>query len=188
MKFVLAQYLDADVLDVRFDRGPCGKPTLAPPFDRADLQFNLSHSNGMVLIAIAHGREVGVDVEYIRPDVEIEQIAHLVFSDREASALTALPASDRLGAFFACWTRKEAFAKATGQGLSRALDDFEVSLAPGEAAALVSTRDDPAEAARWTLEDLFPGSGYCAALAAAGRDWQIKCWDGAETLVRYKNP
>lgn len=187
MKLVLAQYLGVDVLELRFDRGRCGKPTLAPPFDRADLQFNLSHSNGMVLLAIARNREVGVDVECIRPDVEIEQIARLVFSDREASALTALHASDRPGAFFACWTRKEAFAKATGQGLSRALDDFEVSLAPGEAAALVSTRDDPTEAARWMLEDLHPESGYCAALAAAGRDWRIECWDACETLVRYSS-
>jgi 4'-phosphopantetheinyl transferase len=184
MKLLLAQYLGADVPDVRFKHGRCGKPTLAPPFDRADLQFNLSHSNGMVLFAIARGRKVGVDVEYIRPDVEIEQIARLVFSEREASGLTALPASDRLEAFFACWTRKEAFVKATGQGFSRALEDFDVSLAPGGAAALVSTREDPTEAARWSLEEVRPGSGYCAALAAEGHDWQVRCWDAREALVR----
>lgn len=184
MKLILGQYLGVDVSDVRFTYGRCGKPTLSPPFDRADLQFSLSHSNGMVLFAIAHGRKVGLDVEYIRPDMEIEQIARLVFSDREASELTALSASARLGAFFACWTRKEAFVKATGRGLSQALDDFDVSLAPGEAAALVATRGDPTEAGRWSVEDVNPGLGYRAALAAEGHDWQIKRWDAGKTLTR----
>jgi 4'-phosphopantetheinyl transferase len=177
VKVLLARYLAADVADVRITHGRYGKPALSPPFDRADLRFNLSHSNGMVVVAMAYGREVGLDVEYIRPDVEVDEIARRVFSKREAAALAALPASDRVAAFFACWTRKEAFVKATGEGLSRPLADFDVSLAPGEPAALLRIGENPAEAVRWSLGALNPGTGYCAALAAEGHDWRVSCWD-----------
>jgi 4'-phosphopantetheinyl transferase len=176
-RVLLAQYLRVDATDLRFTHGPCGKPALAPPFDHDDLRFSLSHSNGMVLLAIARGREVGLDVEYVRPDIEVEAVSRRTFCAREIAGLAALPASVRLRAFFAGWTRKEAFVKATGEGLSRPLDAFEVSLAPGEPVAVLSTKPDPAESARWSLEELCPGGGYCAALAAEGHDWQVRCWD-----------
>jgi len=177
LKILLARYLAADVANVRITHGRYGKPALTPSFDGADLRFNLSHSNGMVVVAIAHGREVGLDVEYIRPEVEVDAIARRIFSRREAAALAALPAADRVAAFFACWTRKEAFVKATGEGLSRPLAGFDVSLAPGEPAELLGIGENPGDALRWSLRALHPGTGYCAALAAEGHDWKVSCWD-----------
>ena len=177
LKILLSRYLAADVANVRITHGRYGKPALSPSVDAPDLRFNLSHSNGMVVVAIAHGREVGLDVEYIRPEVEVDEIARRVFSRQEAAALAALPAADRVAAFFACWTRKEAFVKATGEGLSRPLADFDVSLAPGEPAALLRIEDNPADAPRWSLRALNPGTGYCAALATEGHDWRVSFWD-----------
>jgi len=83
-------------------------------------------------------------------------------------------------AFFNCWTRKEAYIKARGEGLSLPLDQFDVSLAPGETAALLSTNGDPQEASRWRIQELAPGAGYVSALAVKGHHWQLKCWQWPE--------
>jgi len=125
---------------------------------------------------VAAGREVGVDVESVRGDVACAEIAASFFSRREVAALLALPDEARTLAFFTCWTRKEAYIKPRGAGLSLPLDAFDVSLAPGELAALLRTRDDEREAARWSLRELRPGPGYVAAVAAEGGGWRLRCW------------
>ena len=140
------------------------------------LCFNLSHSHGIALYAITCGREIGIDIEYFRPDVEVEKLAERFFSPREAAVLRALPEHLRKEGFFNCWTRKEAYIKAEGKGMSIPLSAFDVSLTPGEPAALLRTESHPQETSRWSLQALSPEPGYTAALAVKGHDWELKCW------------
>ena len=176
LRAILGRYLKLDPSQLQFRYTPHGKPFLDIETDRDELRFNVSHSHGIALYAITLKKELGVDVEWIRPDFANEQIAEHFFSHREVAALRALPASKQTEAFFNCWTRKEAYIKARGEGLSLPLDQFNVSLSPGEPARLLSTDGDPQEALRWSLQSLFPGSGYVAALAVAGHGWRLKCW------------
>jgi 4'-phosphopantetheinyl transferase len=115
-------------------------------------------------------------VEYLRFIPDAEQIAASFFSARENAVLQALPTNQRQSAFFTCWTSKEAYIKAIGKGLSQPLDQFEVSLAPGAPASLLSVRGAPEEASRWSLKALTPASGYAAALAVEGHNWRPAFW------------
>jgi 4'-phosphopantetheinyl transferase len=123
------------------------------------------------------GREIGVDLEHIRDNLEGEQLAERFFSPREVAALRALPPELRREAFFHCWTRKEAYIKANGKGLSLPLDQFDVTLRPGEPAALLATLHDPDEARRWSMWSLVPNEGYVGALAVEGHSWRLWCGD-----------
>jgi 4'-phosphopantetheinyl transferase len=172
LRGLLARHLGLEPGRLRFRYGATGKPFLAG----ADgPRFNVSHSGGLALLAFAWGREVGVDVEQTRPVPEAETIARRYFSAREAAELARLPGSEREAAFFRCWTRKEAFIKATGEGLSRPLDAFDVTLAPGEPARLLRVAGEPEAACRYWLEDLSPGRGYAAALAVEGGPARVVC-------------
>jgi 4'-phosphopantetheinyl transferase len=141
------------------------------------LRFNASNSHGLALFAVSCGRELGTDVERIRADVASDQVAERFFSPGEVAVLRSLPNHLQTTAFFHCWM-KEAYIKAHGEGLSIPLDQFDVSLAPGEPPALLSTQQDPVEASRWRLEELNPGPGYMAARAVEGHNWKLKCWQG----------
>ena len=176
LRTLLARYTGRPAELISFDYNKYGRPALAVGEPAEDLRFNVSHSKGLALYAFARGREVGVDVEFLRGEFAGEEIAVRFFSPAEVAALRALPAAERTRAFFACWTRKEAYIKAHGLGLSLPLDGFDVSLAPGEPAALLGTRHDPAQSERWTLRELSPAPGYAAALAVEGRDWRLSCW------------
>ncbi len=176
LRALLGRYLNRAPESLTFSYSAYGKPALASEPGADAIRFNLSHSHGMALYAVTRGREVGVDLEFIRCDLEAEQIAERFFSHSEIVALRALPPGVRKYAFFLCWTRKEAYIKARGEGLSMPLDQFEVSLIPGEPAALLSTKPDSDEALRWSLRDLNPACGYAAALATKGRDWTLSCW------------
>jgi 4'-phosphopantetheinyl transferase len=176
LRTLLGRYLDRAPESLSFSYTAHGKPALASQ-PRADpIRFNLSHSHGTALYAVTRGREVGVDLEFIRGDLEAEQIAERYFSHREIVTLRALPTSLQKYGFFLCWTRKEAYIKARGEGLSMPLDQFDVSLIPGEPAALLSTKPDSDEARRWSLQNLTPACGCAAALATEGRDWTLSCW------------
>jgi 4'-phosphopantetheinyl transferase len=187
LRMLLGRYLGQDPPQLRFIYGPHGKPALATDLDGGTLRFNVSHSHGLALYAITRGRTVGVDVERIRPEVAQERIAERFFSPREVTLLRALPAPLQAAAFFACWTRKEAYIKATGEGLALPLDQFDVSLLPGEPAALLRTAWDPQEATRWALQDLAPAPDYRAAVAVAGHDWRLTCWDGPAAYLDVTN-
>jgi 4'-phosphopantetheinyl transferase len=180
LRVILSRYLNIEPGDLRFCYSPYGKPMLAKEFDGDRLRFNLSHSHSLVLYAVTRARDIGIDIERIRPDLAYEQIAEGFFSPREVAALRTVPTSRQLGAFFNCWTRKEAYIKARGEGLSLPLDRFDVSLAPGEPAILLSTVGDPHETSRWSLRELDLAPGYVAALAVEGHDWRLKCWQWAE--------
>jgi 4'-phosphopantetheinyl transferase len=176
LRLILGRYLQCDPRTLRFHYSAYGKPALVPPADRAGLVFNVSHAHGLALFAVARSGVLGIDIEYIRPIPEVEQIARQFFSAQEQSALRALPADQRLTAFFACWTRKEAYIKARGEGLSLPLDQFDVSLAPGAPAKLLAVASDEREHTRWALRSLDPGPGYVAALAIEGQGWTSRCW------------
>ncbi len=176
LRDILSRYLATEPGQLRFRYSDYGKPALMLTPGQPELTFNLSHSYTLALYAIAHRRQIGIDLEYIRPLADIERIAGRFFSNRENDTFQALPQSQKLEGFFNCWTRKEAYIKARGEGLSLPLNRFDVSLRPGEPAALLEVRDEPAEMARWSLQAVRPGSNYAAALVVEGEDWQLKCW------------
>jgi 4'-phosphopantetheinyl transferase len=165
---ILARYLDAYPGELRFSYSPYGKPALETEFGGDKICFNLSHSHALGLLGVTRRRAVGVDIEYIRADLADIQVARRFFSSREVETLLSLPAEVQKDAFFNCWTRKEAFIKAIGEGLSMPLDRFDVSLAPGDPPNLLATRPDPAQALQWKLYDIHPGPGYAAAMAVQG--------------------
>ncbi len=175
MRILLAGYLACPPEEVRFAYSNYGKPRLT---QESNLRFNLTHSHGLALLAVTHGREIGVDVERLRDmEGDGEPLAQRFFSPREAAVLRSLPPQLRREAFFLCWTRKEAYIKANGKGLSLPLDQFDVSLHPEEPAALLATQHDPQEAPRWSLRSLAPGEGYVAAVAVEGHLWSLWCGD-----------
>jgi 4'-phosphopantetheinyl transferase len=164
LRTLLGRYTGVPPQTLVFAYNEFGKPGLAG----SDVCFNLSHSHGAALVAVTRGRAIGVDIERVREEVMRERIAERFFSPAEARALAGLPPGQQAQAFFNCWTRKEAWIKARGQGLSISLDSFEVTLAPGEPARLVATRPDAEEAGRWSLRVLDCEPGFAAALAVSG--------------------
>jgi 4'-phosphopantetheinyl transferase len=177
LRTILGCYLNVEPSRLQFCYGKNGKPHLADTFGNAVIHFNISQSEGLALYAFSRGYEIGVDIERIRDIPEMDQIAERFFSEGENSIFRALPESKKKEAFFNCWVRKEAFIKAKGDGLGFGLDHFEVSLAPGEPAALLSTTGDPIEASRWSLRELDLWPTFIAALAVEGHDCQLKCYE-----------
>ncbi|WP_422925600.1 4'-phosphopantetheinyl transferase family protein [Singulisphaera sp. PoT] len=171
LRLLVGYYLALDPTRVAFRYNAYGKPEL--DLEGRGLKFNLSHSGELVFYAVSLDREVGVDVETIRPEFASEAIAERFFSAAERARLRALDLDVRTQAFFTCWTRKEAFIKARGKGMAIPLDAFEVTLEPDLPPAIVATYDDPDEAKRWSLYELDPGAGYVAALAAAGESCRV---------------
>jgi len=180
LRAILSRYLDMEPGQLRFCYSDHGKPSLAPTPGQETFSFNVSHSHGLALYAMTRSREIGIDLERIRGDLDCEQIAARFFSPSENAVLRALPAKLKPQAFFNCWTRKEAYIKARGGGLSLPLDQFDVSLTPGEPSTLLNTTGDPQEATRWSLRALTPSPGYVAALAVEGHGWRLTCWQWPE--------
>jgi 4'-phosphopantetheinyl transferase len=173
LRKLLGGYAGVAASDLRFAYTEKGKPSLAER-EAGLINFNLAHSHGRAIYAFTVGRELGVDLEFMRTDFAGGKIAERFFSTAEIIALTAVPPELKQRAFFDCWTRKEAYLKARGDGLSMPLDKFEVSLAPGEEAALLWNYQDPAEVTRWTMHSIPAPSGYAAALVVEGQDWSLK--------------
>ncbi|MGA9998244.1 MAG: 4'-phosphopantetheinyl transferase superfamily protein [Pyrinomonadaceae bacterium] len=176
LRFILSRYLKTSPEIIRFAYNPYGKPAIAEGTSDESLRFNVSHSRGVALYAVTRGREVGLDIESISEKFASLEIAARFFSPREIEMLQALPKSLQTRAFFNCWTRKEAYIKALGEGLSHPLDSFSVSLAPGETPTLLSSEDDPLETSRWSLLEVVPGEGYVAALAIERPAPVLRCW------------
>jgi 4'-phosphopantetheinyl transferase len=176
LRSMLSGYALRTPAELRFSYSPRGKPALSDASGEPSLRFNISHTHELALFAFSRGREVGIDLEYMRENLAAERIAERTFSPLEVASLRQLPVSQRTRGFFDCWTRKEAYIKARGDGLSMPLNQFTVSLAPDEPAALLSSGYDPREVSRWSLKVLSPGSGYVAALAVEGQGWQLSSW------------
>jgi len=166
VRSILAGYALLPASDLRFIYAQHGKPSLAQA--AIDIRFSVSHSGDMALLGVALEREVGVDIEAVREDIETDKLAERFFSVHERESLRLLPLEQRVPSFFRCWSCKEAFLKAQGVGLSRPLGSFDVDTNPGQAARLLSTRPDPSEAARWSLYKVETAPGYAAAAAVEG--------------------
>jgi 4'-phosphopantetheinyl transferase len=173
LRTLLGRYLGVEPACLAFCYGPQGKPAL--PEERS-LRFNLAHSQDLALLAVTEGREVGIDLERVRPMADADQIITRFFSPHERAEFLALPEPERLVAFFRGWTRKEAYIKARGLGLAMPLDAFDVALAPGEPSRLLRVEGAPDEPGRWSFRDLEPGPGFLAALAVEGTGWRLRCF------------
>ncbi|PSB13714.1 4'-phosphopantetheinyl transferase [filamentous cyanobacterium CCP2] len=180
LRVILASYLDADPAQLQFAYGPQGKPTLAASnhtqFAQAqpNLSFNLSHSESLALYAVTLDRQVGIDLEYIPPSREVNELAKRFFSPQEYSTICALPPEQQKAAFLQIWTHKEAYLKATGEGLM-GLKQVEVNLPQGNKniPPRLSILNDPQASLRWKTVQLHPHPDYVAALAIEGGDWQL---------------
>jgi len=173
LRRILGAYLKADPKLLIFAYSEKEKPALAGLEAASGIEFNVSHSGGLSLLAFARGRRVGVDVEQTNRAMDTAAIAARFFSHAEQEQLAALPEGQHVDAFFFCWTRKEAYIKATGKGLSLPLRQFDVSMSPGEQDALLATRPDPLERTRWSMRDIAVPAGYAAALCVSGTDWRL---------------
>jgi 4'-phosphopantetheinyl transferase len=162
LRILLGHYLNASPNSIRFKYGARGKPALAVP---ANIEFNVSHSAALAVFAFTAGCEVGVDIEQIRALQDMQTIADRFFCSEEATELMSLTADQRERGFYLCWTRKEAYVKATGDGLSTPLDCFRVTLQPSQPARFIHLAHDTRAAESWTLHDLRLASNYAAALA-----------------------
>jgi 4'-phosphopantetheinyl transferase len=160
LREVLACYTGQSPADIHFWQNAHGKPHLS----NSQLQFNVSHSGDLALCAVADGRALGVDIEVIRPMDDLDAVAERFFSTQERAVLRTLDGDTKRHAFFACWTRKEAYIKAIGLGLAQRLDAFDVTLAPGEPARLLQVAGDSDASTRWAMFDLPVPDGYCGAL------------------------
>lgn len=178
LRTLLARYLEAEPDRLRFDYGPHGKPALADIHHKGQdrLRFNMSHSHELALYAMVRNHEIGIDVERVREGSAIEKVAMRFFSPQEIATLRSLPSSQQTQGFFNCWTRKEAYIKALGEGLSHPLDGFDVSLAPGVPAELLGLRCKQQEGSGWCLHELSLGPNYAATVAVQGKITKLNCW------------
>ena len=178
LRLVLSQYANVSASNLNFFASAYGKPFLATA-PAGNIQFNLSHSHEVALIAVTEAREIGIDVEWIRKDFAFREVAERFFTEREVAALHSLPDNFQREAFYKCWTSKEAFLKAKGTGLSGQLDEVEILFVPEEGVRVNGTIPN------WTLEELHPCDGYAGALAVQGPECKLKCFQWQHTL---KNP
>jgi 4'-phosphopantetheinyl transferase len=165
LRGILSHYLACHPAEIQFDLTSYGKPGLSGSLKASGVHFNLTHSHELAVVAATQQHEIGVDVEYIKTMGDMEKIAARFFSKPEYAAYLELPQDQRAHGFFNCWTRKEAFIKAIGEGFSYPLDQFDVTLTPGDPVRLLRIGDDPEEAPHWTLESFQHGVDYIGSVA-----------------------
>lgn len=180
LRSILGMYLSVHPAAIEFDSGPVGKPKLAQNFAGSEIEFNLSHSGALALIAVTRGREVGVDVERIQKDFAFESIAQRFFTSREVAALHVLPPDLRREAFYKCWTSKEALLKGKGLGLSGSLDEVRIRLTATGVRVTPAVRD-------WSLTELTPATGYASALAVKKFYCEPQCYRWEPSFLESKH-
>lgn len=174
IKVLLSRYLNKRAKDIGFCYGPYGKPECVDQCNNKKIYFNYSHSEEVALYAFSIDNDLGIDVEYIRDIADMNQIVNNICSQEEIIVFETLAESDRRTAFFNCWTRKEAFIKAVGKGLSMPLDQFKVSFLPNKPAKLLSVNAEEKTKQEWHIQDLKPAYGYAAAIAVKGPPPNLK--------------
>lgn len=172
LRELLAAYLNVQPTDIVLRNGIHGKPHITMDDSESMIRFNVSHSKGFVVFAFSLRAEVGVDVEQIRKEFPDREIAERFFSEEEVAALGKLPPERSSGAFFTCWTRKEAYVKARGGGLQIPLRSFSVGLGENEEQQVVDERGE-----EWSIYPFEPATGFAAAAAVEGGDWRLKRWE-----------
>ena len=175
LRRLLANYTNIEADRITFGYGRNGKPYLLEKFSREKIRFNLSHSNGYALFAFSCEREIGVDIEHICEFADMDKVADQVFSTNEMAILRSIPKPEKNEVFYKFWTRKEAYLKATGEGLSAALETIDMSSHPTNAAAFVDERGNSKDKKHWFVQDLRPVSGFAAAFAVEGGKMRHSC-------------
>lgn len=187
-RLILSRYLAVQANAITYQRGPYGKPALLTS-DLPRVEFNLTHSHALALFAVRLEQPVGVDAEWLRPDLELELMAEQLFSPSEQAALGQLSGSQRIKGFFSCWARKEAYLKGRGTGLSIPPQSFTVSpTAPLCTIAASPANKTPGSAVPpWVVQNLDIGAGYAAAVASVGTSWQLRrldwSWERPATVM-----
>ena len=174
LREMLAGFVGEEPGSIRLSEGEFGKPHLSDHLDEDSISFNLSHAGDFLLLGFAVGCEVGVDLEQVRQDLPFRAMAERYFSLREQEDLFSLPPAEQVGAFYRCWTRKEAYLKGAGTGFSQPSNSFDVSLLPHHPPALLAHRVSPGETARWSIKDITVPKGYCAAVAVEGAEPEVE--------------
>jgi 4'-phosphopantetheinyl transferase len=180
LRKILSLYLKIKPDQLEFQYGAYGKPYLTENLNKNTIQFNIAHSHSLAVYAFALDVQLGIDVEYICRTPGAEDIFARFFSTYENSVFQKLPMEQRQWAFFRCWTLKEAFIKATGEGLAYPLNQFDVAFAPGEPARLLNIAGNSEEAFQWILKDFTPDSGYISAIALKVKKnsrWNLEFWE-----------
>ncbi|MFL6311483.1 MAG: 4'-phosphopantetheinyl transferase family protein [Terriglobales bacterium] len=179
MRSILAGYLNVAPHKIIFTYAANGKPEFAGGLNESGLNFNLSHSRDRALLGVVSNACIGVDIEFINHEFTSDEIAQRFFAPGEVSRLRAMPEMERPAAFFSCWTRKEAYIKAVGQGLSLPLDSFEVAFGPGVEPSLLRVETSSEEAARWSMYNIPAAKGYAAAILVEGKNHKLEYreWD-----------
>ena len=175
LRTVLGAYLRLDPGLLTFEYGPHGKPRLGGV--GRDLRFNLSHSEGQAVLGVVEGRTIGLDIEFERPGRDLDAIARRFFAPREVEVYESLSSEERPTAFYRCWTRKEAYLKAQGGGLSERLDRFVVSLEPDAPPALLWSELDPEDHPGWTMVEFAPEAGFAGAVLTEGAAMETRGFD-----------
>jgi 4'-phosphopantetheinyl transferase len=165
LRVILGRYLEQRPAEIDFSYGRFGKPEIKGDLVNGGPTFNHSHSGDLALYAVTRACPIGLDVEYVRPIPHFEEIASQFFSHREAKMMMALSTDCRLEGFFACWTRKEAFLKATGDGIGEGLAKVEVTLTPWEEPRILRITGESQARPEWQLRSFSPAPGYLAAVA-----------------------
>lgn len=174
LRAILGNYLSVEPEAIRFSYTHYGKPHLVYHEGQTLVQFNVTHSEGVALYIVSQARAVGIDMEFHRQVPDLTAIAKRFFSPSENRMLHDLPPSEWSWAFLRCWTRKEAYSKARGMGLTLPFNQYSVTLAPNEPARLLSTDNNPI--VEWSLHDITLEPQYAAAFAVEGTDYRLRCW------------
>jgi 4'-phosphopantetheinyl transferase len=177
LRSLLADYLGVAAGEIHFVSGSYGKPALPSPLAAGGLEFNLSHSHEVALIAVTRQRAVGVDVEFVKRKFSFDELARRFFTTKEVAALFELPQPLQREAFFKCWTSKEAFLKAKGTGLSGKLDEVAITLATDQQVRINASVPD------WSLTELTLCVGYQGALVVQGDPRPIRCYQWESPLI-----
>jgi len=178
LRTILGQYLEVAARNIQFGYGKNGKPFLGGKGE--SLEFNLAHSEHLALIAVATSGEIGVDVERVRILDDFDELVARFFSQRETREFRQLGIEEQPNAFFNLWTRKEAWLKATGEGIVHSLKHVEVSFLPEERARFLSLPTEAGETSNWRLHELLPSPGFVGALATSAGVSRVECWSWGE--------
>jgi 4'-phosphopantetheinyl transferase len=173
LRLLLSDKLKVPAREIVLNFNSFGKPFLPTEWNPNSLFFNLSHSNLGIVLAFSRDRDLGVDLEYIKKDIPFMDIAKQFFSQTEYQELLSTPEFARLQSFYQGWTRKEAFIKAKGMGLSIPLYSFDVSISQGKLPELLRSSEDPNDLVKWKLIDLITWPDYSSALCIEGEPNQL---------------
>ncbi len=177
LRIILGRYLMVKPKKIKFIYNDYGKPALSYKFHKRKLHFNISHSNELVVFAITNKGRIGIDIENVHSMKDIEQIIERFFSIEEQEEFKTLPKYCQEQVFFKCWTRKEAFIKACGQGLTLPLNKFTVSVIPSEPARLKYIDNEIDKVDSWTMKEVIPIAGYVGTVVVEGNSYIFHFWN-----------